>query len=87
MRENTNICQREIAKALQQLIGVSKKYSLHFKVIVLMVFFHFFQSVTIQEIYQNKYKNTFHKQHIDQYIHFGDTLTKQFLMNFCHPAQ
>ena len=39
------------------------------KVIVPTVVVQFLQSVTIQEIHTNKYKNTFHSQQIDQYMH------------------
>ena len=37
---------------------------------------YFFQNVTIQEI-NGKYKNTFHEQQIDQYIHTHDIFTKK----------
>ena len=42
------------------------------KVIVPTVLVQFFQSVTKQEIHENKYKNTFHEQQIAQNIHSHD---------------
>ena len=47
------------------------------KVIVPTIVVGFFQSVKIQEIHANKYKNTFHEQQIDQYIHSHDIFTKK----------
>ena len=37
----------------------------------------FFQSVTIQEIHTNKYKNIFPSTQIDQYINFSQNFCKK----------